>query len=123
MLIHPNDAATRGIVSGDIVELFNDRGRCLVGAKVTDEIREGCVFLWTGAWYDPDFAAPQNRDRLGNPNALTHDHRTSSLSQGIAAHSTLLEMFKFEGPAPEIKAHVAPDFLFLAEPDTTAELE
>ncbi len=118
VLLHPRDAAERGIEHGDIVELYNDRGRCLAGAKITDEVREGCVFLWTGAWYDPDFNAPQNRDRHGNPNVLTHDLRTSSLSQSTAAHSTLLNVRKFEGVLPKITAHSAPDFLFRNEPDT-----
>jgi biotin/methionine sulfoxide reductase len=112
VLIHPEDAAARGIVSGDVVELFNGRGRCLAGARVTDDVRVGCVFLWTGAWFDPDFTAPQNRDRHGNPNALTHDHRTSSLSQSTAAHSTLLDVRKFEGVLPEVEAHRAPTFQF-----------
>ncbi|MEM7216528.1 MAG: molybdopterin-dependent oxidoreductase [Pseudomonadota bacterium] len=111
VLIHPKDAAERNISDGDIVELFNDRGRCLAGARVTPEIRENCVFLWTGAWYDPDFAAPQNRDRHGNPNVLTHDHRTSALAQGPASHSTLVQIRKFEGAVPPVQAHVRPGFV------------
>ncbi|WP_223427043.1 molybdopterin-dependent oxidoreductase [Tateyamaria pelophila] len=91
VLLHPDDAEERGIKSGDVVELFNNRGRCLAGARVTDEISPGCVFLWTGAWYDPDFDAPQARDRHGNPNVLTHDLRTSSLTQSPAAHSAMIE--------------------------------
>ncbi|MEH6521890.1 molybdopterin-dependent oxidoreductase [Sulfitobacter sp.] len=110
VLIHPSDAAARGICSGDVVELFNDRGRCLAGAKVSDEVRFGCVFLWTGAWFDPDFSAQQSRDRHGNPNVLTHDMRTSSLTQSPAAHSALIEIHKFEGPVPAITVHEQPRF-------------
>lgn len=110
VLIHPADAAARGIVCGDIVELFNARGRCLAGARVTDEVRAGCIFLWTGAWYYPDFEAPQSRDCHGNPNVLTHDLRTSSLSQSTAAHSTLLEIRRFDGPLSQIEARAAPLF-------------
>lgn len=111
VLIHPDDAAPLGIAHGDVVELFNGRGRCLAGAKVTDEIRQGCVFLWTGAWWDPDFDAPQMRDRHGNPNALTHDLRTSSLSQSPAAHSARVSMRKFDGPIPKIQVHAPPPLL------------
>ena len=110
VLINPDDAAARGIKSGDIVEVFNARGRCLAGAKITDEISVGCVFLWTGAWYDPDFDAPNARDRHGNPNVLTHDLRTSSLTQSPAAHSTMVELRVFKGPIPAVQAHDPPPF-------------
>ncbi|MEP3297912.1 MAG: molybdopterin-dependent oxidoreductase [Pseudoruegeria sp.] len=110
VLLHPKDAQARGIVSGDVVELFNTRGRCLAGAVVTDDVRVGCVFLWTGAWYDPDFEAPQHRDRHGNPNVLTHDLRTSSLTQGPASHSALVEVRLFDGPLPNVRAHEPPAF-------------
>lgn len=111
ILIHPDDALARGINTGDVVELFNARGRCLAGAKVSDEISAGCVFLWTGAWYDPDFDAPQARDRHGNPNVLTHDQRTSSLTQSPAAHSAMIQLRVFKGPAPRVEAHEPPPFV------------
>ncbi|MEL7026993.1 MAG: molybdopterin-dependent oxidoreductase [Pseudomonadota bacterium] len=115
MLIHPKDATARGIKDGDIVELQNDRGRCLAGARVTDNILEGCVFLWTGAWYDPDYSAEQNRDRHGNPNALTHDLRTSSLTQSPAAHSAMIEVHRFDGSPPPITVFDPPKL----EPEVT----
>ncbi|WP_300015541.1 molybdopterin-dependent oxidoreductase [uncultured Roseobacter sp.] len=110
VLIHPDDAKARGVHDGDVVELFNTRGRCLAGARVTDEVQKGCVFLWTGAWYDPDFDAPQARDRHGNPNVLTHDLRTSSLTQSPAAHSAMVEVQRFEGTPPAVQAHEPPPF-------------
>ncbi|WP_027255826.1 molybdopterin-dependent oxidoreductase [Leisingera aquimarina] len=110
VLIHPEDARQRGISGGDVVEMYNERGRCLAGARVTDEIQKGCVFLWTGAWYDPDFSAPQARDRHGNPNVLTHDLRTSELTQSPAAHSALVEIKRFEGAPPPVEAHDPPTF-------------
>jgi biotin/methionine sulfoxide reductase len=110
ILINPIDAAERGVKSGDIVELFNDRGRCLAGAQVSDEITQGCVFLWTGAWYDPELKAPQGRDRHGNPNTLTHDRRTSSLTQSTAAHSTRIELRRFDDELPPITVHQQPLF-------------
>jgi len=109
-LLHPEDASMRGISDGDIVELFNERGRCLAGAKVTDTIAKGCVFLWTGAWYDPDFNAPQLRDKHGNPNVLTHDLRTSRMTQGSAAHSCLVECQRFDESLPSIMVHQPPNF-------------
>lgn len=108
MLIHPKDAESRGISDGDVVEMFNTRGRCLAGARVTDDVALGCVFLWTGAWWDPDFDAPQQRDRHGNPNALTHDMRTSALSQSPASHSARVEVRLFEDVLPPVRAHDPP---------------
>ncbi|MEX0307420.1 MAG: molybdopterin-dependent oxidoreductase [Ruegeria sp.] len=110
VLIHPDDAADRGISDGDVVELFNDRGRCLAGARITPDILKGCVFLWTGAWYDPDYKAPQQRDRHGNPNALTHDMRTSSLTQSPASHSAMVDLRLFDGEVPELTVHDQPAF-------------
>jgi len=113
LLMHPNDAAERGISDGDIVELFNRQGRCLAGARLDDRILPGCVFLWTGAWYDPDFSAPQHRDRHGNPNVLTRDNRSSRLAQGPAAHPTRVEIRRFDGPLPAVEAFEPP--IFVAE--------
>ena len=110
VLIHPNDAAERSVTDGDVVELWNGRGRCLAGARVTADIQSGCVFLWTGAWYDPEFGAPQDRCRHGNPNVLTHDLRTSSLTQSPAAHSAMVELARFDGPLPAITVHDQPEF-------------
>ncbi len=110
ILINAIDAAARGIVDGDIVSVRNDRGRCLAGAVVTDDIREHVTFLWTGAWYDPDFASDDHYDRHGNPNVLSHDMRTSKLSQGPASHSVLVEIEKFDGEVPKVMAFEPPEF-------------
>ncbi|MEO0567129.1 MAG: molybdopterin-dependent oxidoreductase [Pseudomonadota bacterium] len=110
VLIHPKDAADREILDGDVVELFNDRGRCLAGARVTEDVMVGVAFLWTGAWYDPDFDEPDHRDRHGNPNVLTHDLRTSEFSQSPASHSAQIDIVKFEGELPKVLAHEPPQF-------------
>ena len=91
-----------------MVVVFNARGRCLAGAVVSDDIGAGTVFLWTGAWYDPDFSDPDHMDRHGNPNVLTHDQRTSRLSQGPAAQSTFVDIMKYDGDLPPIEAFDAP---------------
>jgi anaerobic selenocysteine-containing dehydrogenase len=41
--IHPNDATARGLATGDIVRIFNDRGAFSATARVTDRARPGVV--------------------------------------------------------------------------------
>lgn len=108
VLIHPEDAAAKGISDGDIVELSNARGRCLAGARLTHDIQKGCLFLWTGAWYDPDFSQPMHRDRHGNPNVLTHDLRTSSLTQSPASHSAMVQLERASTGITDVTAHDPP---------------
>lgn len=51
------DAEARGIATGDIVRVFNDRGEYKVKALVTEEIKPGCVNQRQG-WWVKDF--PEN---------------------------------------------------------------
>ena len=109
VLIHPDDAAARGIADGDPVRLYNDRGSCLASARITGSVRPGVVVLPTGAWYDPD--APGGLDRHGNPNVLTLDKGTSRLGQGSSAHTALIELARAEGPIPPVAAFTPPTIL------------
>ena len=109
--IHPDDAKARGISDGDLLRVFNDRGACLAAAKLSDRIRRGVVRLSTGAWFDPEDAG-SNRplEKHGNPNALTLDIGASKLSQGCIAQTCLVEIERFDGPAPAVTAHQLPAF-------------
>ncbi|MGA2551135.1 MAG: molybdopterin oxidoreductase family protein [Burkholderiaceae bacterium] len=48
--IHPDDAAQRGITSGQRVRVFNDRGSLELGARVTDRARQGVVVALSIWW-------------------------------------------------------------------------
>ena len=48
--IHPDDAAPRGISTGDSVRVFNDRGSLLVTARVGDRARRGVVVAPSVWW-------------------------------------------------------------------------
>lgn len=107
--INPRDAEARGIGDGDVVRLFNERGSCLAGAKVSDAVRPGVVQLSTGAWYDP--IDPSDLTSLcahGNPNVLTFDKGTSKLAQGCAGQLSLIQVERFDGPLPPIQAYDPP---------------
>ena len=67
VLLNPAGAQARGIREGDIVERQNDGGRCLAGARFSDDISAGWVFMWTGAWWVPDYGEEDARDRHRNP--------------------------------------------------------
>ena len=107
--MHPEDAAARGLKDGDVVRLFNDRGACLAGLTITDQVRKGVVQLATGAWYDPlEPGVPGTLDIHGNPNMLTLDKGTSKLAQAPASQTALVEVERFEDALPDIKVHAQP---------------
>ncbi|PWC28109.1 molybdopterin-dependent oxidoreductase [Teichococcus aestuarii] len=107
LLMHPQDAAARGLANGDILRVFNDRGACLAGLRLSEGIRRGVVAMATGAWWDP---SPEQGglDVHGNPNVLTRDIGTSRLGQGSAAQSCLVEVERFDGALPAVTVHDAP---------------
>jgi len=105
MRMHPRDAAARGIADGDIVRLSNRRGACLAAATLSEDVRPGVVQLATGAWYDPEDPAEDNPLCVhGNPNVLTRDVGTSRLAQGCTGQLTTLEVEKFTGNLPPLRA-------------------
>ncbi len=107
--INEDDARARGIEDGDVVRLYNERGACLAGARVTDAIMPGAVSLPTGAWYDPvEPEVDGSLDAHGNPNVLTLDIGTSSLAQGPSSNTALVEVERFEGELPPVRAFEPP---------------
>lgn len=90
--IHPDDADRRGILDGQQVRLFNERGACLATARVTPAVRAGVLLMPTGAWFAPSDTPAGRIERNGNPNVLTADRQTSSLAQACAALSALVRV-------------------------------
>jgi biotin/methionine sulfoxide reductase len=98
--LHPKVAARHGLAEGDIVLLSNERGACLAGLRLDAGLREDCVTLATGAWFDPMELEGRAVERSGNPNVLTRDAGCSGLSQGTMAHSAVVRLEKWSGPLP-----------------------
>ena len=112
MTMHPEDAASRGLQTGDVVRVYNERGACLAGLRVEEGVRPGVVVLPTGAWYDPLVPGEIGTlEKHGNPNVLTLDKGTSKLTQGCSAHTALVEVEKFVGELPPITAFDPPVLL------------
>lgn len=106
IMIHKDDAAKRGIKTGDVVRVFNQRGQVLAGADVTDRIKQGSVCIHEGAW--PDFDPETGICRNGGPNVLTLDIPASRLSNGCAANSALIKVEKWVGDTLETQAFEPP---------------
>lgn len=109
VFISPQDAQARGIQNGDIVRVFNGRGQVLAGAVVSDFYKPGVVRIHEGAWYDPDKGGEINAlCKYGNPNVLTLDIGTSQLAQATSAHTTLVEIEKYNGQVDRVTAFNGP---------------
>ena len=103
------DARVRGIAPGDVVRVYNDRGACFAGAVLSDDVRPGVVKLSCGAWYDPESGADDAACAHGNANVLTRDHGTSRLGQGPSSATALVEVERWSGDAPPVRAFVPPE--------------
>jgi trimethylamine-N-oxide reductase (cytochrome c) len=97
--LHPADAATRGIKSGDIIRLFNDRGAVLCIADVTERMRQGVAHSYYGSGkYDPiEPGNPDSLEKGGCVAILTPDRMLSKNVPGMAPNSCLIQIEKWEG--------------------------
>ncbi len=84
LLLHPRDAAARGIAHGDRVRCFNDRGDVLAVCRVSDDTRAGQVVMF-GVWWRK--LSPDGR----NVNELTHQ-RLTDLGGGACFYDCLVEV-------------------------------
>jgi anaerobic selenocysteine-containing dehydrogenase len=82
--IHPDDATSRGIATGDSVRVFNDRGSLLAAARVTDRVRPGVVVAPSVWWRR---LAPGGE----NANAVTSQALTD-LGRGPTFYDCLVEV-------------------------------
>ncbi|RMF85887.1 MAG: molybdopterin oxidoreductase family protein, partial [Nitrospinota bacterium] len=84
LLIHPQDAAARGIRDGDLVRIFNQRGETRRWARISEDTRQGVVVA-EGIWWNK--YTPGGR----GINQLTSDE-TADLGGGSVFHSNLVEV-------------------------------
>ncbi|GAC1380983.1 MAG: molybdopterin oxidoreductase family protein [Ktedonobacteraceae bacterium] len=80
--IHPQDAASRGIVHGQLVRVSNERGECQLVADVTEDVRPG-VLATTTVWW-PRFSPDQR-----NVNWTTSD-RLADFNGGSTFYTNLV---------------------------------
>jgi anaerobic selenocysteine-containing dehydrogenase len=89
-ILHPEDAAKRGLKDGDQVRLFNDRGEIGLMLKVADEVQPG-VLLVPGQ-------RPVGESVSGTINMLCSD-RYTDMGEGATYQSTWLEVAAWKDAA------------------------
>ncbi len=82
--INAADARKLGIKMGDIVEVWNGRGKVVVPTYVTERCMPGVLVIHEGAWMDLD---ENGVDRAGNPDFLTLDEPSPA---GAFTYNTVL---------------------------------
>jgi anaerobic selenocysteine-containing dehydrogenase len=86
--IHPAEASARGIVSGDAVLVFNDRGRCVLKAFVADTVAQGVVCVPSVRW-------PKHAPDGNGINVLT-SQRLTDLGGGPTFYSCLVQVTRLD---------------------------
>lgn len=89
-MINTADAAARGIENSDTIQIFNERGRIQLQARVTPRIAPGVISVPQGAWSNT------NKDLVdvgGNINSLTKAHPTP-IAKSNPQHTNLVQVAK-----------------------------
>ncbi|UJF18416.1 molybdopterin-dependent oxidoreductase [Vibrio sp. SS-MA-C1-2] len=87
--INPIDAGLRHIKPGEMVQVFNDYGKILVPAKVTNRVMPGVTAMPQGAW-----SVVKNGVDIGSCiNSLT-SHNFSPIAKGNPQHTNLVEIMR-----------------------------
>ena len=86
VVVHPDDATTRGIADGDLVRVFNDRGECQLEAHVNDDAPLGIVVA-PASWWMHDHAR-------GVGAQVTTSQRLTVLGRAPTFNDTRVEVAK-----------------------------
>ena len=90
VFINPLDAQERGIVDGNLVRVYNERGALELPCRVTSKILPGVIDIPQGAWWVAD---DHGIDQHGNVNVLTSE-RWTPLAFGSAQHTAMAQVVK-----------------------------
>jgi anaerobic selenocysteine-containing dehydrogenase len=85
-ILHPEDAAKRGIVAGDTVRVFNDRGSLRLDVEIAPKVHRGVVRVPAVRW-------AKKAGDAQTVNALTSE-RLTDIGAGAVFYSCLVEVEK-----------------------------
>jgi anaerobic selenocysteine-containing dehydrogenase len=88
--IHPEDAGARGILDGDAVRVYNERGQVQLEASLTDDVRPGVV-VSRGLWWG-------RHSPGGHGVNATTPQRLADMGGGATFFSNLVNADRVEGP-------------------------
>jgi anaerobic dimethyl sulfoxide reductase subunit A len=89
------DAKARGIKDGDLVAVYNDRGKAVMPVYVTGRIMPGIIAMRSGGWYEPDAFGV---DFGASASTLLGGDYESCIAPAKAM--TLAQLEKYEGVLP-----------------------
>ncbi len=83
VVMHPSDAAARGLADGDRARMFNDRGSFVCPAQVSDDARPGVLVAPMG-WWSGDYEG-------GASGQVTTSQRLTSLGNAPTFNDNRVE--------------------------------
>jgi anaerobic dimethyl sulfoxide reductase subunit A len=87
VFVNPIDAKERGIVDGEEVRVFNDRGTIIMPCRITGRIMPGVINVPEGAWAED----VNGVDIGGSVNVLTSNRQTP-LASGTTQHTMMVQI-------------------------------
>ena len=84
LVLHPQDAAARGLVEGDVARVYNDRGEFRATVRVSDAVRVGVAAAGKGFW-------PKRVAGAANANATVVE-RDADMGGGAVFHDNRVEV-------------------------------
>jgi anaerobic selenocysteine-containing dehydrogenase len=90
VLIHPQEAAERGIQEGELVKVFNQRGQVILKVRFNRAVPRRAVYVGQG-WQSLDYSA-------GHVQSLTHQHTNplNVMGPNISFSDVLVDLCKVE---------------------------
>jgi anaerobic selenocysteine-containing dehydrogenase len=85
LMMHPHDAATRGLADGTDVKVCNERGEVILPLEITDAVPPGVVASEKGAW----LATSPTGQTIS---ALVSADMRADLAEGACFNDTLVEV-------------------------------
>lgn len=102
--INPVDAKAKGIKSGDVVSIFNDRGWVLGGAYVTERIKPGVIYQDHGARLDPIEVGKGDRGGANNliaPTEVAMENTNAEVTSGYLVDFKKVDIDELAKKYPE----------------------